>query len=707
MALVSKTFSDLITFTRASSGTYVNSAGLITNSTVGNYLTQSNTFDNAAWAKSNSFIQSNLILQSQSFGTASWTKQTGTSVTGVLVVAPDGTLTGAQVDWTTTSTSQGILQAAIPVSGASNNTKSIYVRADVAGGTVELADPSSTIGTPAFTLSTSWQRITLTETQTGGTAGVWLRKTASSPAIIYIWGAQLVQGSSPGDYRATTTTALPILYPDYNGVVRARKLCENTVSAYHGIYAGITPSTYVHSFFAKAGERAFVQLAGGSNGNDYVNFNLATGVISQQGSGVTNPFITPLQNGWYRVGATLNTTAVAPIIVVAQSGTAGHLQAYAGDGTSGIYIADALLNDGTAVGPYYETTSTITYTPRFDYDPVTLQPKGLLIEEQRANLVTYSAQFDNAVWTKENATVAQNVISPEGAITAWTLTNDVTNAQHRVYFDLGGVSTNSGTRSIFVKSGTADFVGLSASGADGAVFNLATGAKVADYGSAVGSISAAGNGWFRISVVPSTAYRYLIVIIGETAAQAIPGTSYAGTNKTILIWGAQLEAGAFATSYIPTVASQVTRAIDVANLNTLSPWFNSAAGTVFGDSQIIGRPTGSTNPFFSVFGSVGNLVAYNNSVNDNSINIFDGTNSVSIGYTSAIGTPRKFATTYGSAGLGAAWDGAVGTTVPYNGSFSGATYATIAATGKWNGWIRRITFYPQRLTNAQLQSITT
>ena len=152
-----------------------------------------------------SLVAQNLLLQSQNFSDVNWTKQTGTTVTGVKAFAPNGTLTADQINWASTATGQGIFQPGASVSKTTNNTKSIYVRADVAGGTVELADPNGTTGTPAFTLSTSWQRISLTETQPAGSAGLWLRKTASSPTTIYVWGSQLNNGSTALPYTETTT----------------------------------------------------------------------------------------------------------------------------------------------------------------------------------------------------------------------------------------------------------------------------------------------------------------------------------------------------------------------------------------------------------------------------------------------------------------------------------------------------------------------
>ena len=90
MGLVAKAFQDIITFSRASSGTYVNSSGYITNSSVLNYLTYSNQPENAAWTKSNSFVQQNLLTYSEDFNL--WSKSS-TVVTTDATVAPNGTLT--------------------------------------------------------------------------------------------------------------------------------------------------------------------------------------------------------------------------------------------------------------------------------------------------------------------------------------------------------------------------------------------------------------------------------------------------------------------------------------------------------------------------------------------------------------------------------------------------------------------------------------
>jgi hypothetical protein len=182
--------------------------------------------------------------------------------------------------------------------------------------------------------------------------------------------------------------------------------------------------------------------------------------------------------------------------------------------------------------------------PRFDYDPVTLAARGLLIEESRTNLLTYSEQFDNAAWTKTNATVTANAaVAPDGATTADLLLDNTTNDIHRIFNSFSATSGAAYTMSLFIKAGTSTRnVGLlfgSGFGEKAAIFNPATGAIVAFTSGVTASIQAFSNGWYRAIMTATsdaTTSATAQIYICESAA-----VGYVGNGTGHYIWGAQCE----------------------------------------------------------------------------------------------------------------------------------------------------------------------
>lgn len=752
MGLVAKAFQDIITFSRASAGTYVNSNGYITNSSVLNYLTYSNQADNAAWTKSNSFVQTNLALYSESISTGLWPNN-GVTTTTNNAIAPNGTLTASLMTGNGVSTTHIIFTSAT-ATGSGGITASVYAKAgtnnfvQIFFGTdsVPYANfdvSSGTVGTVGSTTTASiqnvgngWYRcIAYTTSTTANGMGIALisaltdARTPSNTLATsaYLWGAQLVQGSVPGDYRATTSAALPVLYADYNGVVRARKLCQDTATSSHVIsqYATVVSGgNYTLTYKVKSGENTWAAVGTVSlGGTGYTYFNLSTGTIGTVLAGHTAAIVS-LGNGWYQCSITgvSSATAVGSFL---QPTTGDGVNTYTGNGSSGIYIADAQLNDGSSATAYYDTTASAYNAPRFDYDPVTLAAKGLLIEEQRANLLLYSNAFTSAPWVagaNTNVTAA-GALSPDGTVNAWKLyaSNGLVAAGLRQPITKAA-SAITYAASVYAKAAGQNWLQVTVF--DGTVgnrywYNISTGAvgTTAAIGAGFTGVSAsivpANNGYYRcvLLATSSTATTYEVYVY-PSAADGSNGTGDA-SNNGVYIYGAQLEAGAFATSYIPTTTSQFTRAADVASVNTLSPWFNAVAGTFYfeGDTAVpaslVLRNLTNMND-----GTVNNLhrtYLYNGTVGGSTTT--GGVTQADIGGGSySVNTAFKFAYATAANNFAAVLNGGAPATDALGTMPSGLTTFEIASSfaGTVNtGHIRRITYYPRRLTNAELQTLTT
>ena len=501
-----------------------------------------------------------------------------------------------------------------------------------------------------------------------------------------------------------------------NGTVTADKLVEDTTASNnHRIRQDISTSAIPYTFtvFCKAAERGYVALYNLTTLSGQV-FDLITGTVGVVvGTAPTSASITSVGNGWYRCSITVTATAATNSwsLYILPSNTS--TLTYTGDGVSGLYLWGAQL----AVGPYpldyTPTTSAAVYGPRFDFDPVTLAAKGLLIEESRTNLVTYSEQFNNAAWTKVNATVTANSsTAPDGTLSADLLVPTATSSDDHSGYQLGASSvTGTYTATCYIKAAGYNYAELfDGVGANRLRVNLSDGTYVVVGSPGSVSVSYVGNGWYRCSFTRAVTSASVYVQVGVSNAN---GTAFSGDGTSgILIWGAQLEAGSFATSLIPTLASTVTRSADVASVNTLSPWHNSVEGTLYAEGNFI-APTSSS--------SKGIATLVDNSAGNDSISIFGIASSnvkqevltggasqasFTLGYSSNI----KAATAYKANDMNAAVNGTTGTTdtsgtVPtvaklqLGGIYNGTSF-------QMNGWLRRVAFYPRRLLDAELQALT-
>lgn len=330
--------------------------------------------------------------------------------------------------------------------------------------------------------------------------------------------------------------------------------------------------------------------------------------------------------------------------------------------------------------------------PRFDFDPTTLVCKGLLIEEARTNLVLQSQAFDQAAWSKSSVTVtADAAVSPDGTSNADLIT---ATAADCVIYQIFAVSIATAyTFSFYAKAAVNT--------------NISILIDTSGAGSYVVTPITITTAWTRFVIPFTTTGVSSIVLIGGSATFSSPEAFYA--------YGAQLEAGAFATSYIPTTASQVTRTADVAVMTStnFSSWYNASEGA-FLASAVTSRQV--------AIGATA-IISANDTTSANYLNCFFraagslGANIIAASATQLDQTPLGVTTANTVVNIGVAYK--LNNDVSYaNGtvqtSVTTATVPTltqlqfgISPTGSYlNGWVRSLRYWNQRILNAEGQAFS-
>ena len=213
--------------------------------------------------------------------------------------------------------------------------------------------------------------------------------------------------------------------------------------------------------------------------------------------------------------------------------------------------------------------------PRIDFKDDT---KGaLLLEPSRSNLITYSEDFSQSSWAKTSASITINsIISPDGSLNASKITEDSTLNNHRISVN-GLIGSGTHTITVFAKANDRNWL-LIRNAANNAWFDVSNGV-VGTVQSGTGSIENYGNGWYRCSVTMLSLSTPAIGISDNNDSYSYQGN---GTGS-LYIFGAQVEQGSYATSYIPTSGSAVTRVADVCNNGGNEQVINSTEGTIFID----------------------------------------------------------------------------------------------------------------------------
>lgn len=355
---------------------------------------------------------------------------------------------------------------------------------------------------------------------------------------------------------------------------------------------------------------------------------------------------------------------------------------------------------------------------RFDYNPSTLQPRGLLIEEQRTNSLLQSEAFNEAVWGKSTATVSANAaIAPDGAMTADKF---IANNGTAGYLDQSAtyLAGTTYTWSFFAKSAERNYVSFLVYGTNfggtnlGRTFTLTgdgtVGALAGTSAPTAATITPVGNGWFRCTFTA-------VCATGHTAAsfQIQDGVNGDGTSGRFL-WGAQLEAGAFATSYIPTTTTALTRNADVASMTgtNFSSWYNASQGSLFAQGQMQGVGTTPGNYVSIDDGTSTNRIQLRRSTIAGNANFrfVSSAGSIDVNFASGSNTAlNKMAAAIAASDQQAANNGTLFTGITPVATLPTVTRMVIGdgiGGTPANGWIARIAYYPTRLPNATLQALT-
>ena len=455
----------------------------------------------------------------------------------------------------------------------------------------------------------------------------------------------------------------------------------------------------------------------------YIQRVIGTGAVNLTLDGT---ILTPqtITGSWARYSVTATPTAASHTIGIQLAVITDSVNIFRSQLENRSSMTAANITTTAAITNYIPVLMTAPAgVPRLDYNPTTGQALGLLIEESRTNLVFPSIPPTTGYGFTTNITfTANSAISPDGTINATQFA--ITGASSTAGLGITASSATTYTISAYFKAGSISVVTLAigdnvtTNGFRG-TFDLiavtASGVSLTGGTYTSSSISPVGNGWYRCFVTGITGTSPTRVYYSTTAST---GNFY--------IWGAQLEAGSFATSPIVTAGAQVTRAADQASMTgtNFSSWYNQIQGSLYAEYQ-------TNNPSS---GSGGGTYVVPLGVNDNSGTI---TNYLQITYPSGSGTSvlaesyaggaaqsssnttvyvsptyNKAVIFYGYHNLGICCNGnlpiintsAISPT-GINTLSIGKGYLT-TSTFNLNGHIRKLSYYPQALTSANLQALT-
>lgn len=222
--------------------------------------------------------------------------------------------------------------------------------------------------------------------------------------------------------------------------------------------------------------------------------------------------------------------------------------------------------------------------PRIDYTNGSCP--SLLVEPQRTNLLLQSNNF-NTTWTKSDVTLTPNtIISPDGTLNAF---ENIEGTGISTKLILQSVTVSSGAKIalyFFVKKKNRKYIQIRDNpSVSSFVFNFDTALAEDILGSCIPFIENYGNGWYKVGMTATaslTTSQIRLYHCDNSKNIVYTGDGISG----FYLWGSQLEQGAYPTSYIPTVASTVTRNADVISKTGISSLIGQTEGTIYAEIKV-------------------------------------------------------------------------------------------------------------------------
>jgi hypothetical protein len=393
------------------------------------------------------------------------------------------------------------------------------------------------------------------------------------------------------------------------------------------------------------------------------------------------------------------------------------------------YTRNSIATFINSSGLVQQVTAAATNDPtkaRFDYDPTTLAPRGLLLEGSVTNLLPRSEDMGTATFpgygvrTNLNTTGWTGQSSPDGATTAVKLIPNTTSGLH--YLGTGANTIVSGTTytmSVFAKPSGYGVLGLVTTGPQTrASFNLA-GNSSSGYGiTNTRTITPYANGWYRVTMTWTASLTSTDVWLVVQNTEQDPATNWVGDNtNSMTVWGAQLEASSAATSYIPTGTSTVQRAADSCDITgtNFSSWWpaNQSEFTVLWTGDITRSP--ATNQFLWLNRNSGSTsrsrgyVTTGSVIRANAVALYDFTASPATNATVNTVFKHALAVKTGNSAMYVNTGTTIGSETTTTALGSGFDADKIIFNPNADNFmhIRTLKFWPQRLPNATLNGLVT